>query len=423
MAYNNSMKIGLFSDSYHPSTNGIVVVIDVLYENLTKLGHEVVVVAPRPGLRAKKSLKLPGKKVLWIPAIEGLFFDDYLTSVFSPTRAVKKIEAENLDAVIIFTPAQVGLLGAYVAKKNGIPLIEQYSTDLAGYINKYPSTIVGMFALSLSAPFALKLKLKDIAYISRAILKFKKGQDQSWSSSTVTKILTVMHNNTDFVIALSEKLYRQMKKEGVSAKMKVIPTGVNALPADQKKSEIFRNKHGIGKEDKVILYAGRLGQEKNLDLLLESFVAIAPRSSKYKLVFVGDFKYRPVLERKAELSGYSDQIIFAGRLPRDQLGYAYGAADIFAFPSLTDTQGLVLNEAAHAGLPIVWCDAQVNGVVKDKINGVLAKDNNLSFSESLLKLLNNDSLRKKYGKKSQLLAKNYSEEKMTKELVDNIKSL
>jgi glycosyltransferase involved in cell wall biosynthesis len=417
------MKIGLFSDSYHPSTNGIVVVIDVLQANLVKLGHEVVVIAPRPGLRSKKSINLPGKNVLWIPAIEGLFFDEYLTSVFSPTRTVKKIEAENLDAVIIFTPAQVGLLGAYIAKKNGIPLVEQYSTDLAGYINQYPSTIAGMFALSLSAPFALKLKLKDIASISRAILSFKKSPSKSWSSKTVTKILTIMHNNTDFVIALSEKLYRQMKIEGVTTKMKVIPTGVNALPSDQFKSDLFRKKLGLSKEDKVILYAGRLGPEKNLDLLLDSFIAIAPRSPFYKLVFVGDFKYRAALEEKAAQSGYEKQIVFAGRLPRNQLGYAYEAADIFAFPSLTDTQGLVLNEAAHAGLPIVWCDELVNGVVKDKLNGVLTKENTASISAGLLKLLSNESLRKKYGKKSQLLAKNYSEEKMTKELVNVLKLL
>jgi 1,2-diacylglycerol 3-alpha-glucosyltransferase len=417
------MKIGLFSDSYHPSTNGITVVIDVLHDNLKKQGHDVVIVAPRPGLRAKWSLKIPKKHVLWIPAIEGLFFDEYLTSFFSPTRTVKKIEQENLDAVIIFTPAQVGLLGAYIAKKNDIPLVEQYSTDLSGYISKYPSTIVGMFALSLSAPFALKLKLKDIAYISRAILRFKKGNDKTWSSTTVTKILTVMHNNTDFVIALSEKLYRQMKKDGVRVKMKVVPTGVDALPADKDKSIKFRKALGLRADDKVIMYAGRLGQEKNLDLLIDSFIKIAPKSYSYKLVFVGDFKYRSVLEAKAKDSGFSDQIIFAGRMPRNQLGYAYGAADIFAFPSLTDTQGLVLNEAAHAGLPIVWCDQFVNAVVKDKVNGILAKDNVNSFAASLLNLLHNDDLRRKYGKKSQLLAKNFSEEKMTKELVSVLKSL
>lgn len=423
MAYNSNMKIGLFSDSYHPSTNGIVVVIDVLYKNLESMGHEVVVVAPRPGLRSKKSLDIPGKKVLWIPAIEGLFFDEYLTSVFSPTRTVKKIEEENLDAVIIFTPAQVGLLGAYIAKKNNIPLVEQYSTDLAGYISKYPSTIVGMFALSLSAPFALKLKIKDIAYISRAILRFKKDENQTWSGATVTKILTVMHNNTDFVIALSEKLFRQMKKDGVTAKMKVIPTGVNALPSDALKSEKFRKNLGIATEDKVVLYAGRLGEEKNLDLLIDSYIEIAPKDSSYKLVFVGDFKYRPVLENKAEESGFSEQIIFAGRLPRQDLGYAYGAADVFAFPSMTDTQGLVLNEAAHAGLPIVWCDEFVNGVVKDKVNGILAKNNIESFRSALQKLLANDELRRKYSKKSTILAKNYSEEKMTKELINALQSL
>lgn len=417
------MKIGLFSDSYYPSTNGIAVVIDILHDNLVKLGHEVVIIAPRPGLRSKHGPTLEGKNIIWIPAIEGLFFDEYLTSVFSPTAVVRKIERQELDVVIIFTPAQVGLLGAYIAKRNKIPLIEQYSTDLSGYISRYPSTIIGMFALSLSAPFALKMKLKDIASLTKTMLSVKRTSDLKWSQDVVSRALAIMHNNTDLVIALSDKLAMQMKKDGVKTAIKVLPTGVDKIPGSKNEATNFRRKNGVKPEEKLILYAGRLGAEKNLDLLIESFFEVASQNEHVKLMFVGDFSYKPVLEKMARSSGFNNRIIFAGRMPRASLGSVYMAADIFAFPSLTDTQALVLNEAAHAGLPIVWCDKYLNKVAVHGKNGICAEPNVASFTKALNELITNDEKRRKFGLRSKVEAKKFGEAKMTKKLIRELEAL
>lgn len=413
----------MFSDSYYPSTNGIAVVIDILHDNFVKLGHEVVIIAPRPGLRSKHGPHLLGKNVIWIPAIEGLFFDEYLTSVFSPTAAVRKIDRQQLDAVLIFTPAQVGLLGAFIAKRNKIPLIEQYSTDLAGYIAQYPSTIIGMFALSLSAPFALKMKLKDIAGLTKTMLSVKRSSELKWSQDLVSKALAIMHNNTDLVIALSEKLARQMKKDGVKTEIKILPTGVNKIAGSLAEARKFRLKIGVQPDEKMIMYAGRLGVEKNLDLLVDSFLKIASKYAEAKLVFVGDFNYKQALEQKADSSGYKNRIIFCGRMPRSELGSVYMAADIFAFPSLTDTQALVLNEAAHAGLPIVWCDRYLNKVAVDGINGICTEPTVKSFASALGELLGDNLKRTRYAKNSQQQAKKFEEVKMTKKLLKEIEAL
>ena len=417
------MKIGLFSDTYHPSTNGIVYVIDILHANLEALGYEVVIVAPRPGLRTKHTPRIPGKKVIWIPGIEGLFFDEYLTSVFSPTRTVRKLDKQNFDVIMIFTPAQVGLLGAYVAKRNEIPLVEQYSTDLIEYVGKYPNVMAGVLALGMSGPFALKMKLVDIASFSRKLLSIKKPKQSTWSQETVRKVLTTFHNHTDLVIAVSDKTAKALKKDGVSTRTVTIPTGVDRLPSSRNGVQQFRKKWHISKDEQLILYAGRLGEEKNLDMLIDAFALVARMHKTSKLVFVGDFGYRENLELRVKRKKLDKRVVFTGRLPRTSLGNVYAAADIFTFPSITDTQGLVLNEAAHASLPFVWCDKYVNGVVVDGINGFLAKNEARDFADALLLLLNDKETRMSFSSQSQRLASKFTEQKMTHLLDNELKRL
>lgn len=407
------MKIGLFSDTYHPSTNGIVYVIDILHANLEALGHEVVIVAPRPGLRKQHAPRIPGKKVIWIPGFEGIFFDEYLTSVFSPTRTVRKLDKQHFDLIMFFTPGQVGLLGAYVAKRNKIPLVEQYSTDLVEYVGKYPNVMAGVLALSMSAPFVLKMKLQDIAAITKKLISIKKPQKSTWSQETVRKMLVALHDHTDLVVAVSPKTKTQLKKDGVSTKVATIPTGVDRLPSSRRTVLAFRKKWHIAKNEQVILYAGRLGEEKNLDMLIDAFALVARAHKTSKLILVGDFGYREKLELRVKRKKIEKRVIFAGRLPRQSLGTVYSAADIFAFPSLTDTQGLVLNEAAHANLPFVWCDKYVNEVVIDGINGFLAKNDARDFADALLLLLADKETRVSFSSQSQRLANKFTEQKMT----------
>ena len=129
------------------------------------------------------------------------------------------------------------------------------------------------------------------------------------------------------------------------------------------------------KTDEVFGFVGRLGEEKNLPILIEAFDKfIASARPKSKLLFVGDFEYRQTLEKMAAETNFADRIIFTGAMPREDLGVAYEVMKVFTFPSLKDTQGWVLHEAAHAGKPIVIIDTEVSEVVKDGINGYFAEN-------------------------------------------------
>jgi glycosyltransferase involved in cell wall biosynthesis len=136
-----------------------------------------------------------------------------------------------------------------------------------------------------------------------------------------------------------------------------------------------------------------------------------------QLLMVGYFEYEEELKRLSEESSARDNIKFTGRMSREDLGVAYGAADVFVFPSVKDTQGLVLAEAALAGLPIVMVDEPVTEIVRHQQNGLIVDNNVEAIAEALTSILQNEELTKNMSKKSIELAAEYSEAKQTAKLI------
>ncbi len=163
----------------------------------------------------------------------------------------------------------------------------------------------------------------------------------------------------------------------------------------------------------VILYVGRLIDEKGIPELLEAFTKLSPQK-QVTLVIVGDGS------RSQNYHSYTqqnqlDNVVFAGFQPQTALPQYYGIADIFVFPTRSDTWGLVLNEAMAAGLPIVCSDAA--GAAPDLVvngeNGYLIPVGDVEkLSEKLQILVEDESLREKMGLHSQEIIANYTPQKM-----------
>lgn len=422
------MRIGLFTDNYLPTTNGISYVVQIMQTQLEELGHEVYIFAPATNLLGKEAGD--NDRVFRFPAIEGVFFDEQLTSVFFPPTALRKIRKLDLDIIHFFTPGQIGLMGAYTAIREGIPLVSQYSTDLYQYVEKYPNVLPGTIALSLSAPFILKMTPREIMKLMKS-LKPQRDITQ-WHKDMVAKMHVMLHDNCAAVIALSRKMQRQLDGWGSKTDTTLLPTGVDPiLPTSKDAAKDFRAKLGLKNNDTTFLYVGRLSREKNLDLLIDSFEIAAAKDARIKLVFVGDFDYREQLEARANETDFADRIIFAGRIPRDELGSAYAASDVFLFPSTTDTQGLVVHEAAGASLPLVLCDSEVSEVFIDGETGLLAPvDDAAGFAKVMLQLAADKKLRTSLGKAAHKKAAEFTErgqmekiEKLYQKCIDEYKKL
>jgi len=409
------MRIGLFTDTYHPQVNGIVYVVDITKKHLEAMGHEVFIFCPAETVRLRKLEH--EKNVIRFRSVKGLWFDDYNMSLFFPSRELRKIKKMKLDVIHFFTPSQVGLVGVHSAQRTGAVLVAQHSTDLAQYIKHYPTVVPGLLLLGLVLPGTFRLNGKDIRELAK-IYKPRKLVSK-WGQDIVEGMMAMIYSKCDDVIVLSRKSENQLAgwRREYWYDLTTLPTGIDALKAPTKiELAQFKQKYGIAETDEVVLYAGRLSAEKNLDILIPAIKKVLKKRPNARLLYVGDFEYRSTLEKAAKKSGVNNRITFTGSLPRENLGVVYAAADIFAFPSMTDTQGLVLHEAAHAGLPFVLIDRFVSEVVREDENGLIAQNTSDSVADCIVRLLENDKLRHKFGKKSKVLAAQYSEFTQTKKL-------
>lgn len=396
------MRIGFFTDSYLPKIDGIVFSIESFRAELEAQGHEVYIFAPSPTLRHKEK----SDHVIRFPAFKGLFFEDYPTSVFFPPQAIQKIKQYNLDIIHYHTPGQIGLLGAYFALRSKTPLVTTYHTDLYEYVSHYPNVLPGSLALSLLAPFITQGGLSDFR---TAFSNIKPERNvEAWNKKIVMRGMTMLHNYCDRVIAPSRKIEKMLLQWGTKSGVRVLPTGVDPIPTTPEKIEKFRKKHRIEKNDRIIISVGRLGSEKNFDMLITAFNMIVLQNPNAKLLLIGEHEYRAKLEARAADLDVADRVIFTGYIKHNDIGAAYAAAHLFAFPSTTDTQGLVLHEAAAAGLPIVMVDHEITEVVQDKVNGLFARNGAKDLARKMNHILSNEKLRTEMSEKSAALAGKYS---------------
>lgn len=412
------MRIGLFTDTYRPSINGIVYVIDITKKHLENLGHEVYVFCPADGVTSSKVSKDEEYGIVRFPSVKGAFYDDYNFSFFFPPWTLRKIRELDLDIIHIFTPGQIGILGINAAYKTGAPLVTQHSTDIYEYVRHYPMVLPGLLMLVPLTPFATKFHGRDIKELIK--LYIPRPGVTKWNQDIIEAMVTIVYSRCDKVIALSQKSKNQltswMEGEEYSYPIEVLPTGIDALPeASEASLKAFRDEYGFAVDDEIVTYVGRLGAEKNLDSLIPMIEEVLITRPNAKLLYVGDFEYKETLEQLASESDASSRIVFTGALPRENLGTIYGATSVFVFPSLTDTQGLVIHEAALAGCPIVLIDKGVSEVVEDGVNGFIANTSD-EMADKVVTILSDKTLQKKFGQASKQLAGRYTEENQTKKL-------
>lgn len=417
------MRIGLFTDTYRPTINGITFVVESLKRNLEADGHTVFVFCPArtmmPSMRKLEGVNYDDTNIIRFPSFPSGFFDDFDFSVFFPRNQLRKIRELNLDVIHVFTPSQIGLLGMNAAIKHQTPFVVQHCTDLYEFVENYPAVLPGALALvGVVFPMSVKLNGQDL----REIIKLHRPRlgATKWNQAIIAKAITMIYSKADAAIALSQKSYDQLRSwqdEDYNYQITLMPNGVNAIPKPSTtRLAEFRQQWGLDEKDEVFGFVGRLGEEKNLPILIEAMNIIGDERPRAKLLFVGDFEYRETLEEMAAVSKHPERIIFTGALPREQLGVAYSVLDVFTFPSLKDTQGWVLHEAAHAKLPIVLIDRNLSEVMRDGDSGYLVDSDPADLAKKVILLLRSPVKRAKFGEQSKKLAMKYTERRQIRKL-------
>ncbi|MEU4429049.1 glycosyltransferase, partial [Actinoplanes sp. NPDC024001] len=314
--------------------------------------------------------------MLHLPAVPcglaGLRLSSWLLRERWADRALARIADAGPEVIHVHTPGPVGLLGVHAARALSLPLVHTYHTDLHAYAEAYRVP-----ALALAAGlrlYAHRLGVPPVPTGSRL-------------QTTVDAVNELMLRDAAAVIVLTRAVPARLRLPVPADRLTVIPTGVAPAPAVAGAGEAFRRAHGIGPADPLILYVGRVNREKGMDRLAAAFATVAAGRPDARLVLVGAVYQPRWLARLLRATGAADRVVLAGQQPSAVVAAAYQAADVFAFPSTTDTQALVLLEAAHSRLPAVMVDPLLHehGVLGDA--ALLTGPEPVSFAAGISALL------------------------------------
>ena len=359
----------------------------MLKKALEKQGHTVyIVTVNNENMKYKYE---EDEKVIRIPGIPVGIYDYRLTGIY-PVKIVNKIRKWHLDVIHSQTEFGVGTFARIIAKQFHIPLVYTYHTMYEDYVHY------------ITKGYFVGTSKKIVEYLTLF-----------YCDKTISELIVPTEK--------TKELFKEKYK--VNRNVYVIPTGIEIEKfylENNKNLNILekRNSLGIAKDDFVILFVGRIGTEKNIDLLLNGMEKLIKLSKKIKLLIIGDGPDMGYYKEYVYKRKLGKNVIFTGKVPWDSISEYYLIADIFATASVTETQGLTVIEAMAAGLPVVCInDESFTGTIMNNVDGIIF--NNLEeYIEAITKLYQDRELLKNLGKKARIDAEKYSSEKFATSVLE-----
>ncbi len=378
------LRIGMFSESFHPVQNGVTTSVRTLIAELRGHGHHVWVFAPEHQNQPEHETN-----VVRFPSFVTQFNPEYpLAYPFIPRmRLASQIERLKLDIIHTHTPFVLGLTGADLAIGTGIPLVSTLHTLYSEY-SHYVSFLPEAFTLGLLEAF-----------------------------------LPWYYNRCNAVICPSRTAADHLRGLGVDRPIDIVPTGI-PLPPPETIDELsragVRASLGIEPETPLLLYAGRLAPEKQIGWLMDIFARIREREPEAVLAIAGGGPLLDGLTDHARTLGIHDSVRFLGPIPRREMDPIYASADLFVFPSPSETQGLVIGEARAAGTPAVVIDAGgAPETVRDGVDGFrIPEGDEKEFADCVVMLLQDRGRLDRVSARARETAREQSPEQMVLRMLE-----
>lgn len=364
------MRIAYFTETFLPKIDGVVTRIIRTLDELEELGHEVIVFAP-----GDPPQTYAGARVVRVNSVA--FKPLYPEVRFGlPTAGIATALADfRPDIVHAVNPVWVGGYGVLASRRRDIPLLASFHTDLPKYTEE-----MGISALKPTA---------------EGIIRF-------------------LHNQADVNLCTSGPMVTRARELGVP-RVDLWPKAVDTRTYHPgARSEKMRARLSQGHpEAPLLLYVGRLSKEKNLNDLLEPIRRLSDTGAR--LAFVGS---GPAQEELEEMFAGTNTY-FAGYMSGEDLSAAFASADVFAFPSTTETLGFVAMESMASGVPVVGADAGgIPFVIDDGVNGFLVPPHDAdAITDRLRRLLTDTELRERFALASRAEAERHSWRSATESLV------
>lgn len=396
------MKIAITSDLYYPMTNGVAVFAHNLAKGLAKHGHEVLVICPSFSGK-KHRVRRDGVTTVYVRSMRFPFYPDQINKVpdnkellgvslprlayrhglwvaVEPYPELKKtLDRFRPDVIHNQTAEMIAIAARRYAKRYDVPMV---STGHA-----YPDNITGQ--LKLLKP----LKKPLDAMLRTYMASFLKHSEYATMPTEMAIEDLVPKNRKRFQVTVEP-----------------LSNGVDLSKFGPKKpmARIYK-KFRLPKDRPIVLYVGRVDPEKSISNVVMAFANMLEKVPEAMLVIVGDGTDRQHLVDLVQALGIEQSVRFLGRVYPPEIMEVYRTATVFATASETETQGIVLIEAAATGLPLVAVDAgAVRELCQNKKNGLLCHVGDVDeMTTALVKILRHKDVCERYGKASLEIAKKH----------------
>lgn len=350
------MRIAMVSETWAPDINGVAHTLGHLSHELACRGIRLQLIRPAPpspgraaGMEHElqvRGLRLPRYRAVQI----GMPSRHALAALWQRARP---------DAVYIATEGPLGWSALSIAHRLGIPALSGFHTNFDHYAGDY-----GL----------------------------------GWLRGPVRHMLRHFHNRTQATLVPTHQQAIQLTHQGFT-NVRVLGRGIDAEHfGHHRRDDALRRRWGVGEDQPVALHVGRLAHEKNLELLADTLEVMQRYQADMVPVLVGDGPQRTALEARLP------NAVFTGFVDADSLARHYASADIFLFPSRSETYGNVVTEAMASSLAVVAFDHAAAGeLIEHRRNGMkLPLDDERGFIDAALELCQQPELRSRLGRAARL---------------------
>ena len=323
-----SMRIAVVTETWPPEVNGVALTLSKLVNGLCQRNHSVQLIRPRQGKNETAIAEEEMSELL----LKGLPIPRYpqlKLGLPSKNALIRAWTLRRPDLVHIATEGPLGWSAVQAARRLRLPVTSDFRTNFHSYSKHY-----------------------GVAWLSKPIVAY----------------LRKFHNQTACTMVPTRLMKNELQKLGFE-RLCIVARGVDTdLFHPARRSQQLRQSWSAGEDTLVLLSAGRLAPEKNLDLVIKTWKALRVAGRPVRLVFAGDGPYR------SELQAACPDAVFLGMCDHHKLSSIYPSADLFLFPSLTETFGNVTLEAMACGTPVLAFDsAAASELVQDGKNGWLVQ--------------------------------------------------